>query len=83
MLIIRHRVNQISQLKSTPIQEGIEVDIYEKNGELHLTHDPFDIGERFEDYLKHFRHELLVLNMKSDGLETKALELVKKYSVKN
>ncbi|WP_216073237.1 hypothetical protein, partial [Acinetobacter nosocomialis] len=32
-------------------------------------HDPFVAGERFDDWLRGYRHGTLILNVKEEGLE--------------
>ena len=39
-------------------------------------------GETFEEYLKNYRHGLMILNVKSERIEHKVLELIKKYEIK-
>ena len=83
MLYIKHRINTTQDLKSVPEHMGIELDIrYEKN-KLILQHDPFKNGEYFEDFLKEYKHSLIVLNIKSEGIEEEVLRLLEKYEVKD
>ena len=56
MLIIKHRVNTVSELKATPREFGVEVDIRPYDGQLILQHEPFISGESFEDFLQNFKH---------------------------
>lgn len=81
MLLIEHRVNTLAQLRAVPLERGVEVDVRDYDGDLRLVHDPFLSGERLEDFLVEYRHALLILNVKCDGLETRLLELVAKFSV--
>lgn len=83
MLLIEHRVNTVDHLLHVPKERGIEVDIRDNDGELCLSHDPFLAGERLEDLLTVYKHALIVLNVKCDGLETETLKLIEKYGVKN
>jgi hypothetical protein len=48
-----------------------------------LQHDPFKNGEDFEEYLKHYHHALIILNIKSERVELRILELLKKYNIQN
>jgi hypothetical protein len=70
MLVVQHRVNNSQTLASIPIELGVEIDIRSDQKGLYLSHDPFAAGERLEDFLKDYRHNLLVLNVKEEGLET-------------
>lgn len=81
MILVSHRCNTIVQLNSTPIEYGIEVDIRSNNGDLIIHHDPFMKGEIFENWLKHYQHKTLILNIKEEGLEEKLIELMKKYQI--
>lgn len=82
MLIIKHRVNTIQELEATPTTFGVEVDVRYEGDRLILHHDPFVKGEDFEQYLSKYKHKLLVLNIKSEGIEQKAVQLVEKYGIK-
>ncbi|MDH8678318.1 hypothetical protein QE109_09175 [Fusibacter bizertensis] len=81
MEFISHRVNTIKALKETPETCGVELDLRDQNGEIIISHDPFVIGEKFEDYLKHYHHGTMILNIKSERIEHKVLELIKKYNI--
>jgi len=84
MLYISHRVNTVAQLLQTPPEYGVELDLRDHGDRLVLQHDPFkgDSGEDFESYLTHYRHGLMILNVKSERVEHRVLELVEKYHVK-
>ena len=73
---IAHRINTIDALKRTPTNYGVELDLRDVNNELVLTHDPFTTGERFCDYLKHYQHGTMILNIKSERIEHKVLEAI-------
>ncbi len=81
MEFIAHRINTIDELNNTPPSMGIEVDLRDNNGEIIIQHDPFKDGEYFENYLKHYNHGTLILNIKSERIEYRVLELIKKYSI--
>lgn len=83
MQYIAHRVNTISELLNTPTEYGIEIDLRDYKEKIILQHDPFKNGQDFEEYLKHYQHGILILNIKSEGIEFKVLELLKKYNLKN
>lgn len=82
MHFIAHRVNTIKDLKNIPFEYGVEVDLRDFGKKLILHHDPFKDGEDFEEYLKYYNHRSLILNIKSEGVEFKALEILKKNNVK-
>lgn len=89
MLYINHRINTVEQLKSVPLQNGIELDIRYHHNELVLHHDPFSHHEaphpeKFETLLQAWHHEgPLILNVKTEGVEKQCIELMVKYHIKN
>jgi len=83
MLFICHRVNKVEDLRKIPFEYGVEVDVRDRDQNLILSHDPLSDGELFEEYLKDFNHALLVINIKSQHLEVKILEILNFYNIKN
>ncbi len=83
MQIIAHRRNTLQELQQTPIEYGVEVDIRSYGDELIIHHDPFIIGNRFEEWIAAYRHDLLILNVKEEGLEQRLLELMAKHNIQN
>ena len=69
MQIIAHRKNTIAELCETPSHFGVEVDIRSWCDGLTIHHDPFVQGEDFKEWLKHYQHQTLILNVKEEGLE--------------
>lgn len=82
MDIVVHRVNTIQELKTVDPKYGVEIDIRANGNKLILNHEPFKGGEYFEDYLEHYRNEILVLNIKEAGIEEEVLRLVRQKNVK-
>jgi len=76
MEIVVHRVNTVAGLQDLPLDYGAEIDIRAHGRELILHHEPYETGEQLADYLDHYRHGLLVLNIKSDGIEDDVVEMV-------
>ena len=83
MIIIYHRINSIKQLKKIPYKYGVEIDIRDYKNELILNHDPFKKGDKFLEYLKHFKHKFLIINIKSEGIEKKIFDIQKKKKINN
>jgi hypothetical protein len=81
---IAHRINKIDELKTIPSQYGIEIDLRPQNNKIILEHDAFfdETKDDFEEFLKNYHHQTLILNIKSEGIEIKCLELLKKYHIK-
>lgn len=83
MLYIAHRINTIEQLKQVPSEYGVELDLRDHGDRLVLQHDPFKTGEDFESYLKHWRHRLMILNVKSERIESRVLDLIRENNVRD
>lgn len=84
MLFCCHRVNTISELVSINNTYGIEIDLRDApDGNIHLSHDPFILGEDFEKFIQHYHHSFIILNIKSERIEYKILDILKKYNIKN
>lgn len=82
MEYIAHRINTIEELKKIPKEYGVELDLRDFADRLILQHDPFKDGEDFEEYLKNYNHGTMILNIKSERIEHKVLELIQKYNIK-
>ena len=76
MIRICHRRNTRAELEATPRAFGVEVDIRSQGPELIIHHDPFQAGESFIEWLDAYRHRLLILNVKEEGLEDRLLGLM-------
>jgi hypothetical protein len=83
MIFIAHRINTINELKNIPFSYGVEVDIRDKDQRLILQHDPFKNGEFFDEYLCHYHHAFIILNIKSERIELRVLELLKQHAITN
>ena len=83
MLIISHRVNTITDLINTPLNYGIEVDLRDFNENIIIAHDPFSDGVLLMSFLKFYNHSFIILNIKSERIEYKVLEIIKLYNIKN
>lgn len=78
---IAHRVNTVQELKELPLEYGVEIDLRDFGSDLILQHDPFKTGELFEEYLAHYQHGTMILNIKSERIEFKILELLEQYKI--
>ena len=82
MEYIAHRINTIEELKKLPAAYGAEVDLRDDfEHKIYLSHDPYERGESFEEYLKAYRHGTMILNIKSERIEPQVLDLLKKYGI--
>ncbi len=83
MEYIAHRVNTVAELRKLDSRYGVELDLRDNlSGRVYLSHNPFENGEDFEDYLKEYRHGTMILNVKSERIEHKVLELIGAYAVR-
>lgn len=83
MQYIAHRINTVAQLRSTPSEYGVEIDLRDRGNRLILQHDPFGNGEDLEVFLQDYQHGLLILNIKSERIEHRVLELVRRANVRD
>ena len=83
MNFISHRRNTIEELKATPSEYGVEVDIRSDSGRLIIHHDPLANGENFEEWIKHYQHGTLILNVKEEGLEARLIDMMKQYGIED
>ncbi|CAK0769728.1 Glycerophosphodiester phosphodiesterase [Azospirillaceae bacterium] len=81
MIVISHRRNKIVELTETPPELGVEVDIRSYGEKLIIHHDPFVPGESFEAWLDAYRHRMLILNVKEEGLEDRLLGLMERRGI--
>lgn len=85
MEIIFHRINTIIELEKIPTTAGVEIDVRDYKDELILQHEPFVSGELLEPFLKKYgqRKGNLILNIKSERIEFKIIELLKNNNIVN
>ena len=83
MILINHRVNSISKLLKTSVEFGVEADLRSENKKIYLHHEPFKKGESFEKWIKYYKHKILILNVKEEGLEDIVIKILKKNKKKN
>lgn len=83
LLIIRHRVNRVADLATLDPTFGAECDLRRGPclGSIRLAHDPDEDGDDLDAWLDSFvasgLRGPLVLNVKEDGLEGRALDLIR------
>lgn len=84
MEFIAHRINTVAELRQLDTCYGVELDLRDDlNGRIYIQHNPFEPGEDFEEYLKEYHHGTMILNIKSERIELKCLELIAQYDVKS
>jgi len=86
-MIINHRINSIEDLENVDSANGVEVDIRfnPSTNQLVLSHDlHFSSGVcSLNDFLNHYHHQLLILNIKSSLCEEPAIKLMQSYGIEN
>lgn len=83
MQFIAHRINTSAELRHTPAEYGVELDLRDRGERLILQHDPFADGEDFEAYLRDYRHGTLILNVKSERIEHRVLDAVRRHGIED
>lgn len=83
MIFVAHRKNSINELINTPTDQGVEVDIRSYGNDLYISHDPFLLGPHFKDWIKHYQHQLLILNVKEEGLEESLISIMDENKITN
>ena len=83
MIKILHRVNTKKELLETNKAYGVEVDIRSHKEKLIIHHDPFCGGENFLDWILAYDHQVLILNVKEDGLEDRLISIMIKQKIEN
>ena len=84
MEYIAHRVNMVNELRKLSTDYGVELDLRDNlDGRIYIQHNPFEEGEDFEEYLKEYHHGTMILNVKSERIELKILEMLPLYDVKS
>ncbi len=83
MLFIKHRCNKLNDLVNTPENYGVEIDIRSYKEELILNHEPYEDGQPLEDWLRKFKHKFLILNVKEEGIESRCIDMVKRFNINN
>jgi len=74
--VILHRRNTIAELRAIDNKYGVEVDIRCVGEKLIVHHDPFALGESFDEWVAAYRHGTLILNVKEEGLESRLIALM-------
>ncbi len=82
MLIIKHRINTIKKLKKTPNNFGVEIDLRSNKKNIYLNHNPYEGGESLVKWIKHYKHKLIVLNVKEEGLEEEIIRILNRNNIK-
>ena len=83
MIKVIHRVNTVKKLNKINAKYGVEIDLRSIDKEIILCHDPFKKGILFKHWIKYYKHRLIVLNVKEEGLEKKIITILRKNRINN
>ena len=78
MIKVHHRINTVSQLKQVPVKDGVEFDLHAYGERLVVHHDPFSNGVDLHEWISYYKHALLIVNLKEEGIENQVLDILKK-----
>jgi hypothetical protein len=81
--LIAHRRNTLAELNATPREYGVEVDVRSYGDRLIVHHDPFQTGESFDAWIAAYRHGMLILNVKEEGLEDRLIASMRDRGIDN
>ena len=59
------------------------MDIRSFRNRLIVHHEPFVEAIDFEEWIKHFHHNTLILNIKEEGIEYRVKDIVEKHGIKD
>ena len=80
MKVLGHRINYLDATAENEIFsrcDGIEFDIRDNNGEIIVQHDPFKDGQPFQEFVTFCApNKFYIVNVKSEGIEEKAIEIM-------
>jgi hypothetical protein len=84
MIIIKHRINTITELSLIDLNYGVEIDLRSQNLEIIMSHDPYTSNSLlFSEWIQSYRHSMLVLNIKEEGIEQQVFEIINKANIEN
>lgn len=83
METIIHRVNTCKDLLKVPSNYGVEIDLRTHNQNIILSHDPYSLGELFDNFLNIYTHGTLILNVKTEGIEFDIIDKMNKNNICN
>ena len=84
MNIIAHRINSIQELEKVNKSYGVEIDLRSNSLDIVLEHEALKSDfTKFEEWLQYFCHEMIILNIKEEGLENRILDILREFKVEN
>lgn len=83
MRLIAHRINTFAELYTLPEDCPVEFDLRDSAGEILVTHDPFTTGPLFSEFAPLLKGRFCIVNIKSEGIEWRVLEVLKKNEIED
>tara|TARA_B100000989_G_scaffold298957_1_gene291401 strand:- start:28007 stop:28591 length:585 start_codon:yes stop_codon:yes gene_type:complete len=83
MIIIAHRINKLNLIKKIPKRFGVEIDLRSYKKKIILNHEPFKDGVELNNFLKFYKHQILIVNIKEAGIENNVIQILKQSKIKN
>lgn len=83
MKLIAHRRNTVAELRATPREYGVEVDIRSYGDRLIVHHEPYQAGEPFDAWIAEYHHGTLILNVKEEGLEDRLIGQMRERGIED
>ena len=84
MNIIMHRTNSIQELEKVNKSYGVEIDLRSNSSDIVLEHEALKSEfTKLEEWLQYFCHEMIILNIKEEGLENRILDILREFKVEN
>lgn len=86
MITSVHRINTILELAQIPYSFGIEIDLRDYDNDIILSHDPYNNNYNCTtliELMQFYNHKFIILNIKSERIEHKVIEIMKRYGVDN
>jgi len=84
---ICHRINSLDGLRGIDPFFGVEIDLRDNpvTGSVVLAHDPFTQpgAVSFREFLESYHHKFLILNIKSERIEQRCLELLREHNIQD
>jgi len=81
---IAHRMNNRASLSNINHEYGVEIDLRDHlDGSIYLEHDPFKRGCDFEEYCKNYHNGTMILNIKSERIEYRVLEICARNKIRD
>lgn len=81
MIFVAHRINTIKNLKELEPKFGVEIDLRDFKKDIHISHDPFKKGIKLSRYLKYYKHNFIICNIKSERIELEVIKILKKFKI--